>query len=94
MAPPLLQIVSGMKLSVHATWNEKGAVLPLTFFILVLISGLLLALLAISGEDTVIARNHADGVNALAVAEAGIARAIDTLNGPAGALPQTLFTAS
>src|SRR5947207_15435269 len=36
---------------------------------------------------------HGDAANALGVPEAGIARAIDSLNGPiVGALPQTLFT--
>ena len=64
----------------------------MTFFVLVVLAGMLLALLAASGQDAVIARNHVDATNALAVAEAGIARALDTLNGPVGALPQTVFT--
>ena len=54
-----------------AVRDERGAALPLTFFALVILAGLLLALLAVSSQDTTVARNHADAANALAVAEAG-----------------------
>ena len=72
--------------------DEKGAVLPLTFFVLVILAGLLLTFVAVSSRDTIISRNHVETTEAFSVAEAGIAHALDTVNGPVvGALPQILF---
>ena len=73
--------------------GERGSALPLTVFVLVILGGLMLALLLTNSRDAVVASNHVQSTNALAAAEAGIAHAIDALNGPVvGVLPQNVLT--
>ncbi|PYN20922.1 MAG: hypothetical protein DMD99_21165 [Candidatus Rokuibacteriota bacterium] len=59
--------------------NERGVALVLALMVLLILSGLVLALLSASGFEPQISRNHYDTVRARYVAEAGIEYAYDTL---------------
>lgn len=59
--------------------NQRGIALPLTLMILLVISSLALALLAMAGYEPAISRNLAEGTQARFAAEAGAEAAFDTL---------------
>jgi Tfp pilus assembly protein PilX len=59
--------------------DERGVALALGLAILLLLTGLVLALLSVSGFEPQIASNHARAVRARYVAEAGVEYAYDTL---------------
>ena len=73
--------------------NERGSALPLAFVLAVILSATLLPLLTIGAMEPAVARNHADAISALSVAEAGIAHAIDLLpTSTINPLPRTLLS--
>lgn len=55
--------------------DEKGVALPLALFALVMLSGLLLTFLSMSGFEPVIAQNHGSSSRAFYIADAGIEHA-------------------
>ncbi len=59
--------------------NEKGVALPLALFVLVMLSGLLLAFLTMSGMEPSVAANLNDVTRARYVAESGLEWAFDQL---------------
>src|SRR5262245_33207507 len=59
--------------------DERGVALVLGLAILLILTGLVLALLSVSGFEPQISSNHARAVRARYVAEAGIEYAYDTL---------------
>src|SRR5712692_7008063 len=73
--------------------DERGIALPLSLIVLVLLASLTLAFLAMSSTEPLIASNLQAGEQALALAEAGVERAIWALNNPTAAAPaQGLIT--
>ena len=66
--------------------NERGVALPLALFVLVMLSGLLLAFMTMSGMEPSIAANLNDVIRARYVAESGLEWAFDQLVA-ASALP-------
>ena len=73
--------------------DERGIALPLSLIVLVLLTSLTLAFLAMSSTEPLIASNLQAGEQALALAEAGVERAIWALNNPTAAAPaQGLIT--
>src|SRR3972149_9632353 len=62
-----------------AVRDEKGVALPLALFALLLLTGLLVAFLTMSGMEPSIAANLNDVVRARYVAEAGVEWAFDQL---------------
>ena len=67
--------------------DERGIALPLSLIVLTLLTSLTLAFLAMSATEPLIASNLQAGEQALALAEAGIERAIWALNNPTAAAP-------
>lgn len=59
--------------------NQRGIALPLTLLIMLVISSLAIALLAMAGYEPAISRNLAEGTQARFAAEAGAEAAFDTL---------------
>src|SRR2546425_5763500 len=59
--------------------DERGAALVLALMVLLILTGLALAILSVSAFEPQISRNHSDTVRARYVAEAGIEYAYDTL---------------
>jgi hypothetical protein len=59
--------------------DEQGLALPLALMLLVLVSGLSLAFLSMSGLEVVIAQNHDGSKRAFHIAEAGIEHALSVL---------------
>lgn len=59
--------------------DERGVALVLALMILLTLTGLVLAFLAVSAFEPQISRNHSDTVRARYVAEAGVEYAFDTL---------------
>jgi len=68
-----------------AVADERGAALVLTLMVLLTLTGLVLALLAASGFEPQIARNHSHTVRTRYVAEAGLEYAYDVLATNVGA---------
>src|SRR5258705_4418962 len=64
------------------TNGQRGAVLPLAMLILVALSGVLLGLSLLTGREPLIASNHVMLVQAQALAEAGLERALWALSTP------------
>ena len=64
------------------TSGQRGAVLPLAMLILVVLSGVLLGLSLLTGREPLIASNHVMLVQAQALAEAGLERALWALSTP------------
>ena len=62
--------------------DQRGAVLPLTMMILVVLSVVLIALSGLTGQEPLIASNHVMVVQAQALAEAGLERALWALSTP------------
>jgi Tfp pilus assembly protein PilX len=62
--------------------NQRGIALPLSLIVLTLLTSLTLAFLAMSSTEPMIAANLKGGEQALALAEAGIERAIWALSNP------------
>ena len=62
--------------------DERGAVLPLAMLILVVLSAVLLGLSLLTGQEPLIASNHVMIVQAQALAEAGLERALWALSTP------------
>src|SRR4029077_7904532 len=62
--------------------DQRGAVLPLVMLSLLVLSGLLISLSTLTGQEPIIAANHVMMVQAQALAEAGIERALWALNNP------------
>ena len=67
--------------------DERGIALPLSLIVLTLLTSLTLAFLAMSSTEPLIAANLQAGEQALALAEAGVERAIWALNNPTAAAP-------
>ena len=67
--------------------DQRGIALPLSLIVLTLLTSLTLAFLAMSATEPMIAANLQAGEQALALAEAGIERAIWALNNPTAAAP-------
>lgn len=65
--------------------DQRGAVLPFAMLILVVLSAVLLALSLLSGQEPLIASNHVMIVQAQALAEAGLERALWALSTPESA---------
>lgn len=65
--------------------DQRGAVLPLTMMILVVLSAVLIALSGLTGQEPLIASNHVMVVQAQALAEAGLERALWALSTPESA---------
>lgn len=65
--------------------DQRGAVLPLTMMILVVLSVVLIALSGLTGQEPLIASNHVMVVQAQALAEAGLERALWALSTPESA---------
>ncbi len=63
--------------------NERGVALPLALFALVMLSGLLLAFLTMSGMEPSIAANLSDSARGRYLADTGIEYAFDQLANPA-----------
>ena len=63
--------------------DQRGAVLPLAMMILVVLSTVLIALSGLTGQEPLIASNHVMVVQAQALAEAGLERALWALSIPA-----------
>ncbi len=57
---------------VRTLWNDKGVALPLALFALVILSGLVLAFLAMAGMEPLIAQNHDTSARALHIAGGGV----------------------
>ena len=64
-----------MPLRISAARNERGVALPLALLTLVMLSGLLLAFLAMSVHEPQIAQNHGSASRAFHIADAGIEHA-------------------
>jgi len=62
--------------------DQRGAVLPLVVLILVVLSAVLIALSMLTGQEPLIASNHVMIVQAQALAEAGVERALWALSSP------------
>lgn len=62
--------------------DQRGAVLPLVMLVLVVLSAALLGLSLLTGQEPLIASNHVMIVQARALAEAGIERALWALTTP------------
>ena len=65
--------------------DERGAVLPIAMLILVVLSAVLLGLSSLTGQEPLIASNHVMIVQAQALAEAGLERAVWALSTPESA---------
>jgi hypothetical protein len=65
--------------------GQRGAVLPTAMLILVVLSAVLLALSLLTGQEPLIASNHVMIVQAQALAEAGLERALWALSAPESA---------
>lgn len=65
--------------------DQRGAVLPFAMLILVVLSAVLLGLSLLSGQEPLIASNHVMIVQAQALAEAGLERALWALSTPESA---------
>jgi Tfp pilus assembly protein PilX len=65
--------------------DQRGAVLPLAMMILVVLSTVLIALSGLTGQEPLIASNHVMVVQAQALAEAGLERALWALSIPESA---------
>lgn len=65
--------------------DQRGAVLPLAMLSLVVLSAVLLGLSLLAGHEPLIANNHVMIVQAQALAEAGIERALWALSAPESA---------
>jgi hypothetical protein len=65
--------------------DQRGAVLPITMLILVVLSAVLLGLSLLTGQEPLIAGNHVMIVQAQALAEAGLERARWALSTPESA---------
>lgn len=65
--------------------DQRGAVLPLAMMILVVLSAVLIALSGLTGQEPLIASNHVMVVQAQALAEAGLERALWALSTPESA---------
>jgi hypothetical protein len=70
------------RISLSTRFDERGIALPLALIMLMLLTSLTLALLAVSSTEPMISTNHKTGEQALAAAEAGIERAIWALSNP------------
>ena len=64
------------------TGHQEGAVLPVAMLILVVLSAVLLGLSLLTGQEPLIASNHVMIVQAQALAEAGLERALWALSNP------------
>ncbi len=64
------------------TGHQGGAVLPVAMLILVVLSAVLLGLSLLTGQEPLIASNHVMIVQAQALAEAGLERALWALSNP------------
>ena len=62
--------------------DQRGAVLPLAMLILVVLSAVLIGLSQLTGQEPLIASNHVMIVQAQALAEAGVERALWALSTP------------
>jgi hypothetical protein len=62
--------------------GQRGAVLPIAMLILVMLSAVLLGLSSLTGQEPLIASNHVMIVQAQALAEAGLERALWALSTP------------
>lgn len=62
--------------------DQRGAVLPLAMMILLVLSAVLMGLSMLTGQEPLIASNHVMIVQAQAMAEAGIERALWALSNP------------
>ncbi|MFH1847568.1 MAG: hypothetical protein ABH869_08475 [Candidatus Omnitrophota bacterium] len=72
--------------------NEKGAVLLIAVFIILLASILIIGFLEVAATDIEILRNHKNDVITMYIADAGIEAAIyDLLNGGDGNISRTEF---
>lgn len=67
------------------TGHQRGAVLPIAMLILVVLSAVLLGLSLLAGQEPLIASNHVMIVQAQALAEAGLERALWALSTPESA---------
>jgi Tfp pilus assembly protein PilX len=66
-----------LRIRAFSAWHDtRGVVLPLTFFILVLLAGLVAALLSVGATESQISANLLRGTQAFNLAEAGAERAI------------------
>ena len=65
--------------------DQRGAVLPIAMLILVVLSAVLLGLSSLTGREPLIASNHVMIVQAQALAEAGLERAVWALSTPESA---------
>src|SRR5882672_3391260 len=65
--------------------DQRGAVLPLAMMILVVLSAVLITLSGLTGQEPLIASNHVMVVQAQALAEAGLERALWALSTPESA---------
>ena len=65
--------------------GQRGAVLPLAMISLIVLSAVLLGLSLLTGQEPLIAANHVMIVQAQAMAEAGLARALWALSTPESA---------
>src|SRR3990172_6957911 len=82
-----------MTLRISAARNERGVALPLTLLTLVMLSGLLLAFLAMSVHEPQIAQNHVSSSRAFHIADAGIEHAWAVLpSTDLTTMPLTLFS--
>jgi Tfp pilus assembly protein PilX len=59
--------------------NERGIALPLTLLILLVVTSIALALLAIAGYEPAVSKNLAEGTQARFAAEAGVEATLNTL---------------
>jgi len=62
--------------------DQHGAVLPVTMLILLILSGVLLGLSVLAGQEPLVASNHVMIAQAQALAEAGLERALWALSTP------------
>jgi len=62
--------------------QQRGAVLPLSIMILLILSAVLASLSLLTGQEPLVARNHGMIAQAQAIAEAGIERALWALSNP------------
>ena len=82
-----------MTLRISAARNERGVALPLALLTLVMLSGLLLAFLAMSVHEPQIAQNHVSSSRAFHIADAGIEHAWAVLpSTDLTTMPLTLFS--
>lgn len=65
--------------------DQRGAVLPLAMMILLVLSAVLMGLSMLTGQEPLVASNHVMIVQAQAMAEAGIERALWALSNPESA---------